>query len=227
MKMLYRAGIVLSALSLCAPARAQVVYGRYQTTPPAPTVYNNSVPLQVDSAGNLKVNMAAGAAGAVTIANGSDAALGATTDAASTSGASTLMGYTRAIRDAMYDTTTPSPVNANIATSAPVRIVSAAGSSQDETQVCAAACNIMRVSGYNAAASTRYIKFTNATAANTTPGTTAVYWSIPIPATSPFSIPVEQYFSTAATIYLVTGAADNDTTSVTAADILGLTVTSR
>jgi hypothetical protein len=43
----------------------------------------------------------------------------------------------------------------------------------------------------------------------------------------PFSIPVEQYFSTAATVYLVTGAADNDATEVTAADIVGLAVTTK
>lgn len=165
-------------------------------------------------------------------------AFGAQADAAATSGAASFMSYTRAIRDALYDTTTASPikisqsttendVDANIGINAPVRIVSAAGVTEDETQVCAAACYVLRISGYNAAASTRYIKFTNLTAANTTPGTSTVYWSIPIPATSPFSIPVEQYFSTAATVYLVTGSADNDVAEVTAGDILGLAITTK
>jgi hypothetical protein len=178
---------------------------------------------------------------------------GGPAEASITSGAcTTLLGCTRGMVAALYDTSAAAvkisqsttendvdvatiaagsnligKVDANIAINAPVRLVSAAGVTEDETQVCAAACTVLRVSGYNASASVRYIKFTNLTAANTTPGSSTVYWSIPIPATSPFSIPIEQYFSTAATVYLVTGAADNDATEVTAADILGLAVTTK
>lgn len=54
-----------------------------------------------------------GGGGAVTIADGADVTLGSIADAASTSGASTLMAYTRAIRDSAVSTA-PVPVSGTV-----------------------------------------------------------------------------------------------------------------
>ena len=64
------------------PAGAIAFLGVYNTSPP--TLSNGNVGfVQVDSKGNLMVNVAVGGGGgAVTIANGADVALGSTTDSA-------------------------------------------------------------------------------------------------------------------------------------------------
>jgi hypothetical protein len=73
----------------------------------------------------------------------------------------------------------------------------------------------------NKAASINYLKLYNATAANTTVGTTTPAMTITLPATSnqyiPFSHPVN--FSTAICVAAVTGVADSDTTGASANDV--------
>jgi hypothetical protein len=66
---------------------------------------------------------------------------------------------------------------------------------------------------FNAAASTRYVKFYNATAASVVVGTTAPVLTIPIPAGAGANIamPHGLAFSTAITVAATTGVADNDT----------------
>ena len=66
---------------------------------------------------------------------------------------------------------------------------------------------------YNNAATTTYVKFYNATAANTTVGTTTPVLTIPVPAGSAANIlsPIGITFSTAICAAATTGVADNDT----------------
>jgi hypothetical protein len=75
---------------------------------------------------------------------------------------------------------------------------------------------------YNAAASTRYLKFYNATAANVTVGTTTPVITIPVPATTAGHVSFEQgiAFSTAISAAVTTGLADNDTGAPSANDFI-------
>ena len=116
-----------------------------------------------------------------------------------------------------------SAVESNIST-ATARLLSAAGTSQDETAISASPCTITRFTGYNASSSARYIKFYNNTTAAVTVGTTIPEQTFYLPATTAFSIEVQRKFSTACTFALLTAAADNSTSSVTAGDIVALNV---
>jgi|JI9StandDraft_2_1071091.scaffolds.fasta_scaffold196006_2 hypothetical protein len=116
-----------------------------------------------------------------------------------------------------------SAVESNIST-ATARLLSAAGTSQDETAISASPCTITRFTGYNASSSARYIKFYNNTTAAVTVGTTTPEQTFYLPATTAFSIEVQRKFSTACTFALLTAAADNSTSSVTAGDIVALNV---
>ena len=66
---------------------------------------------------------------------------------------------------------------------------------------------------YNNAATTHYVKFYNATAANVTVGTTTPVMTLPVPAGSAANVsnPAGIAFSTAITAAATTGVADNDT----------------
>ena len=75
---------------------------------------------------------------------------------------------------------------------------------------------------YNAAASVRYLKFYNATAANVTVGTTTPVLTLPLPAGAAGHVPFPQgiAFSTAITVAATTGLADNDTGAPAANDVI-------
>ena len=75
---------------------------------------------------------------------------------------------------------------------------------------------------FNAAASTRYVKFYNATAANTTVGTTTPAITVPLPAGQGANVAFEHgiAFSTAICVAATTGLADNDTGAPTTSDVV-------
>lgn len=75
---------------------------------------------------------------------------------------------------------------------------------------------------FNAAAATRYVKFYNATAANTTVGTTTPVLTIPLPAGAAANVEFTQgiAFSTAICAAATTGLADNDTGAPSANDVI-------
>jgi hypothetical protein len=75
---------------------------------------------------------------------------------------------------------------------------------------------------FNAAASTRYVKIYNATAANVTVGTTTPVITIPVPAGSAANVEFSNgiAFSTAITAAATTAVADNDTGAPSANDVV-------
>lgn len=95
------------------------------------------------------------------------------------------------------------------------------GSTEDESQVKATSGTLCSISAWNFNTTTdAFIKCTNATAANTTPGSTAVWYSMIIPHGSGFVEPaIFTDFDTALTCYLVTGKADTDVAEVGANDV--------
>lgn len=96
------------------------------------------------------------------------------------------------------------------------------GSTEDESQVKATAGILLGVSAWNFhATQVAFLKCTNLTAANTTPGSSAVFYSMIIPpATSGFSDRnINATFDTALTCYIVTGKADTDAAEVGANDV--------
>lgn len=103
------------------------------------------------------------------------------------------------------------------------RLLSAAGSSGDATNVKASAGRLYAIQGYNASASVRYLKLYNSASAPTAgSGTPVKTLALPPGVGFAFDWPHGYYFSTGIGFTLVTGSADNSSTSVTAADILGL-----
>lgn len=103
------------------------------------------------------------------------------------------------------------------------RITSAAATT-NATSAKASAGYLHHVSGYNAAAAGRYLKIYNKASAPTV-GTDTPVLTIYLPATTAFAITYPaMYFGTGIAYALTTGAADNDTGALTAADVLGLNV---
>lgn len=103
------------------------------------------------------------------------------------------------------------------------RILSAAATT-NATSAKASAGYLHQVSGYNASASARYIKFYNKASAPTV-GTDTPILTYYVPGSSAFVFDVPGlYFSTGIAYALTTGGADADTGALTAADILGLNV---
>lgn len=96
------------------------------------------------------------------------------------------------------------------------------GSSEDESQVKATPGVLLGISARNSHATTAaYIKCTNATAASTTPGSTAIFYEMIVPAGGFGFIDrdINATFSTALTCYIVTGKANSDATEVAADDV--------
>jgi len=103
------------------------------------------------------------------------------------------------------------------------RIPSAAAS-VNATSIKATAGRVSWLSGYNAAASVRYLKFYNKATAPTV-GTDTPFATLAVPATSAFNINLGNlYFATGISFGMTTGAADADTGALTAADIVGLSI---
>ena len=95
------------------------------------------------------------------------------------------------------------------------------GVTEDEHEVKASAGTLCGISARNAHATTAaYIKCTNLTAANTTPGSSAIIYEMQVPAASWFvDGQINAAFSVALTCYIVTGKANNDATEVAANDV--------
>ena len=93
---------------------------------------------------------------------------------------------------------------------------------ETEEEVKANAGNIYGYYFYNASASVRYLKFYNATAANTTVGTTTPLRTYPVPAGAAghVALPYPIAFSTAISVAVTTGLADNDTGAPSANDFI-------
>lgn len=100
-----------------------------------------------------------------------------------------------------------------------------AGSTEDESEVKNAAGVLYSISARNVHATAKaHVKCTNATAANTTPGTTTVWYEMVVPPTNGGFIqdsfgPSGVTFGTALTCYIVLGAADNAVDEVAAGDV--------
>lgn len=94
------------------------------------------------------------------------------------------------------------------------------GSTEDESQVKATAGTLCRVQASNANATTNaWMKCTNLTAANTTPGSSVVFWDMLVPFGLGNQDSPHIPFSVALTCYIVTGNADSDATEVGANDV--------
>lgn len=103
------------------------------------------------------------------------------------------------------------------------RLLSAAGSSGDAANVKAAMTRLYSIQGYNAAAAVRYLKlYDSASAPTAGSGTPVKTLALPPSAGFAFEWPVGFQFLNGLGFTLVTGSADNSSTSVTAADIVGL-----
>ena len=98
------------------------------------------------------------------------------------------------------------------------------GSTEDEHAVCTAACTVYSIAVTNVNAAVRYLKCNNATAANTTPGTSVPEIDLAVPGATTgagitLAFPVGLSFDTALTCWLVTGAAENDVAEVAANEL--------
>jgi hypothetical protein len=103
------------------------------------------------------------------------------------------------------------------------RIPSAAAST-NATSAKATAGDLWVISGVNASASVKYLKFYNkATAPTVGTDTPVLTLALPVGAFS-FNL-AGQYFATGIAFALTGAASDADTTALTAADVVGLTVT--
>jgi hypothetical protein len=97
---------------------------------------------------------------------------------------------------------------------------------ETEEEIKASAGQLYFCHAINMVATTRYLKFYNATAANVTVGTTTPVMTFPVPPNSTtgggfvFSVPQGIAFSTAITVAATTGLADNDTGAPGASDVI-------
>jgi len=100
------------------------------------------------------------------------------------------------------------------------------GVTEDETEIKASAGRLMAVQVSNSAATAAYLRCANLTAANTTPGTSTVFWGMAVPGntagaglTAVIGGPSGLAFSTALTCWVVTGKAESDVAEVGANDV--------
>lgn len=102
-------------------------------------------------------------------------------------------------------------------------ILPSAAASTNATIVKASPGLLYEALGYNAAAAVRYLKFYDL--ATTPDETDTPHLVVPIPATAAFHLKFSPIWFPAGISYrMVTGAADNDTGALTAADVVGLNV---
>jgi hypothetical protein len=95
------------------------------------------------------------------------------------------------------------------------------GTTEDELQIKGTPGTLCGISVTNNHASANaFVKFTNLTAANTTPGSSTVVYSIMVPANGGVvDGAIDATFDTAITMYLVLGEADTDVAEVAANDL--------
>lgn len=211
-------GIVINTKRLDTAAASSGTDGDYQ-------------PFITDGSGRLWTNVGALPA---FIGSGSAAVI-------QTGACATLEGCIRSMRDSLYametDTNPVAITNdgTNVlrvrdnASATPVRIVSAAASTNLTEIADSGGCRVISISGAVARTSPVYLKLYNAADGSVTVGTTTPYITIPLPAggTNPtsFQFDVNQTFASAAcSLAMTTAVADNSTAALTAADVVGLTV---
>jgi hypothetical protein len=107
---------------------------------------------------------------------------------------------------------------------ASVHYRTSAGSTEDEHEIKATAGILYSVLITNTNAAARYIRCYNLTAANTTPGTSTVFWGAAIPGATTgagftYEFPSGLTFDTALTCAWTTGAADSDVAEVASNEI--------
>lgn len=106
-----------------------------------------------------------------------------------------------------------------------VNYLTSAGATEDETQIKATSGKIMSVVITNTNAAVRYFRCYNLTAANTTPGTSTVFFGFAVPGLATGAGISHNFgenglaFSVALTCTLTTGAADTDVAEVGANEI--------
>ncbi len=99
------------------------------------------------------------------------------------------------------------------------------GTTEDETEIKATAGTLYNINVTNTNAAVRYVRCANLTAANTTPGTSTVFFGGAVPGATTgdginFSFgPTGVAFSTALTCWMVTGAAETDVAEVAANEL--------
>lgn len=104
------------------------------------------------------------------------------------------------------------------------RIVSAANT-VNATSAKAGPAHLYAITGYNAAGAVRYLKlYDKATAPTVGTDTPKMTLALPATAAFSFSFPTPVEFATGLGYGMTTGAADNDTAALTAADVVGLNV---
>lgn len=102
------------------------------------------------------------------------------------------------------------------------RLLSAVATT-NATSVKAGNGTVTRITGYNAAASPRYLKLYDKASAPTV-GTDTPRKTIYLPAATGFVFDMNDYFGQGVAFAITGAAADNDTTAVAAGDILCLNV---
>lgn len=174
---------------------------------------------------------------AVTVADGANAVEGATTGAAVTTDVNgTIQQYLRGLIKQWIAGTLVLGAGSNLIGRAAAdasaatggipstaRLLSAAGTSGDATNVKASAGRLYAIQGANVRTSAVYLKLYNSASAPTAGSGTPVK-TLYLPPSSAFAFdwPLGLTFATGVGFTLVTGSADNSSTSVTAADILAL-----
>lgn len=133
-------------------------------------------------------------------------------------------GYTTAGASATISGALPAGTNAIgtvSETATTLKRYISAGSTEDESEVKATAGVLVSISARNSNASAKaHLKCTNLTAANTTPGTSTIFYEMIIPAASGFvDSDINATFSVALTCYLVLGAPDNAVDEVAASEV--------
>ncbi len=182
-------------------------------------------------AGAAAVTAASGAFAAGSIAagacvDGCDLTEGTIGDAAATQGSTgTLSAKLRTVT-AQLNTLNVAIAAAAVTdpcagTSPSIKRYISVGSAEDESQVKATAGTLCSIRARNANATTdAFLKCTNLTAANTTPGSSAVYYDMIVPKGGGYVDGIiHAPFSVALTCYIVTGKADSDATEVAADDV--------
>ena len=119
-------------------------------------------------------------------------------------------------------TNTIGAVNVKPTTSGGLDIFRSIDLDESEEEVKATAGQVFGWYIYNKAAAVTYVKFYNATAANTTVGTTTPVMTVPIPATAGANVEFTNgiTFATAITVAATTGVADADTGAPAANDLI-------
>lgn len=158
---------------------------------------------------------------------------GGTADAAATVGSTGSVNAKLRLMSSQLDTMstaiasllTSSQLVDDDQTGASINYRTSVGTTEDETEIKATAGRLLGIQITNTNAAVRYFRCANLTAANTTPGTSTVFYGIAIPgATTGAGIvanfgPAGIAFSTALTCWVVTGVADTDVDEVAANEI--------